>query len=367
MASYVNYKGKLKGEFSEIFDKVELYATIHMIEADELEEGMMNLLDTFCQAQEEGKEVSSIIGEDLDQFCKDYFEHPNFIKNNIREFPNMMGRLLLLMCAFSLLELVGGLMNGDSLLQIKSEFGVTIVAFTVASLLGDAASLVVGKYFYQKKHSFAILIGICMVIVVGTITVVSTIEEMFALEAPAVFVVLVTLLGIILCKLPVWGKRLKSHGSIFKTKEEKERSFTSVMKAAAKEGGDSAQADLAKGLLKKYRRITKRKAMSYDEFDEKLRKEDVRIEFVKKAFVVFFIGCMIVPVIMQVAEEGFGGDTVFMAVLGGIYYMVVYRVFAWFVGISQKARKQLYEAAKGQRLTVVEYALKLESEGQKAE
>lgn len=75
MASYLIEKDKLKGEYNKVFDRVEGYTIIRDIDEDTKEEMLMNLVDMLYSAQLDEKPVEKIVGKDIDQFCKEYFQN----------------------------------------------------------------------------------------------------------------------------------------------------------------------------------------------------------------------------------------------------------------------------------------------------
>lgn len=63
-ADYVLLQDRLKGEYKDAFQKVQMYSTSNLIGEDIESELMMELLDHMLMAQEEGKPVSTIVDSD---------------------------------------------------------------------------------------------------------------------------------------------------------------------------------------------------------------------------------------------------------------------------------------------------------------
>ena len=77
-------KEDLEGAYKDAYERVELYAlTTNMGEAVK-DEMLMNLLDSLLNAQKKGKPVEKIVGKDIEQFCKDYFQEYG-IKERLKE------------------------------------------------------------------------------------------------------------------------------------------------------------------------------------------------------------------------------------------------------------------------------------------
>ena len=70
--SFILYTDKLKGEYLEVFDKIQLYVNSFDIDEDTREDQLGNLLDTFLSAQDENRSVYDITGKDIAAFCKSF-------------------------------------------------------------------------------------------------------------------------------------------------------------------------------------------------------------------------------------------------------------------------------------------------------
>ena len=68
--SYAFYKDKLSGEYKEVFYKTEMYVLSQNADNDTTEERLGELLDVFLSAEESGKPVEKIVGNDLESFCR---------------------------------------------------------------------------------------------------------------------------------------------------------------------------------------------------------------------------------------------------------------------------------------------------------
>ena len=70
---YVMLEDQLTDDYKEIFAKIKLYTTIHEIDENTCNEMLMDLLDMLLEAQKNGDAVESIVGEDVELFCHNYF------------------------------------------------------------------------------------------------------------------------------------------------------------------------------------------------------------------------------------------------------------------------------------------------------
>ena len=63
-----------EGAYKDAFERVEIYAMATNMSEAVIDEMLMNLLDSLLNAQKKGKPVEKIVGNDIEQFCKDYFQ-----------------------------------------------------------------------------------------------------------------------------------------------------------------------------------------------------------------------------------------------------------------------------------------------------
>lgn len=71
--SYHAYRDKLNDEYAEAFTIIESYRYTKRIDAKLAEEWLMELMDNMLTAQGAGKTVESIVGNDIDRFCKEFY------------------------------------------------------------------------------------------------------------------------------------------------------------------------------------------------------------------------------------------------------------------------------------------------------
>lgn len=69
---YYQYKVNLNEIYRPVFEQVETYVFAQSIDVKTREDRMGELLDIFLNAQAEGKPVNSIVGNDIDRFCKNF-------------------------------------------------------------------------------------------------------------------------------------------------------------------------------------------------------------------------------------------------------------------------------------------------------
>lgn len=70
--SYTLYQDKLEGNYKEVFKQIDTYFGTEKVDEDTREEYMGELLDVFLLAQEEGRPVEKITGNNIESFCKTF-------------------------------------------------------------------------------------------------------------------------------------------------------------------------------------------------------------------------------------------------------------------------------------------------------
>ena len=70
--SYYQYRANLNDVYRPVFEQVETYVFAQNIDVKTRGERMSELLDIFLNAQSEGKPINSLVGNDIDRFCKNF-------------------------------------------------------------------------------------------------------------------------------------------------------------------------------------------------------------------------------------------------------------------------------------------------------
>lgn len=70
---YILLEDKLRGEYREAFSQVEYYGSTKWVDADVSAEMLMELLDQMLEAQNAGRPVTDIVGNDIQEFCRNFY------------------------------------------------------------------------------------------------------------------------------------------------------------------------------------------------------------------------------------------------------------------------------------------------------
>lgn len=135
-ADYILLQDRLKGEYKDAFQKVQMYSTSNLIGEDTESELMMELLDHMLMAQEEGKPVSTIVGDDIEGFCEIFFSEYK-LGNRFVDFLKTLYRMAWIMLVFAILDLV----IGDG--ALSSSDIVALGAIVLGGLSGSLSILII--------------------------------------------------------------------------------------------------------------------------------------------------------------------------------------------------------------------------------
>lgn len=176
--SYAFYTDKLKGEYKETFEKIQVYQGTFRMDNDTYEERMMEILDIFLHAQEEGKPVERITGKNLEWFCRRFCRGAGWksVLIDLAEGARFMMWAFLLDALLLFPDVWGLMVKGDfaAAWKLPLDFSVMTVVWGFLLVYGISEVFHVierGVMFRLKKFSFRLYIGIeiGMMVVLGVI------------------------------------------------------------------------------------------------------------------------------------------------------------------------------------------------------
>lgn len=365
MSSYVLYKDKLKGEYLDLFERIEIYGISMMIEDNKFEEAMMSLVDVMCEAQSEGRPATDIVGKDVEMFCKEFFENPNYAKNWFSDIPNLAYRFSVISLIFFVLDIVFPETETSNIMNLTSDMAPAVIGLLFGMVLSAILSVVIRKIAPRKRIRLGVLAGIGIICMATSGILTFALFEEYDMKVPAVVSTLVCLVYILGYKMIVWKKRYEDHGNIRRTEEEKSRTFRGVFQETLKETmeNESVDLDLLKNLHKKYNRKNRKKPISYEEFDAKLWKEQKSMEKESKYLGIFFL----VLVICSVAGTSLTStlaDTLIFAVILSVMEFLIWKFFKNTTKLGYEMRQKILDKAKEENITVIELAIREENVSQ---
>lgn len=181
-ADYVLLQDRLKGEYKDAFQKVQMYSTSNLIGEDTESELMMELLDHMLMAQEEGKPVSTIVGDDIEGFCEIFFSEYK-LGNRFVDFLKTLYRMAWIMLVFAILDLV----IGDGALS-SSDIGA-IGAIVLGGLSGSLSILIIylliRPLVKKRKVNATALNAIYIVLLLASVIITCVLANRYSINVPA--------------------------------------------------------------------------------------------------------------------------------------------------------------------------------------
>lgn len=134
--SYAFYTDKLNEEYRPVFEQVEMYVMVQVVDEPTREERMSELLDSFLSAQEAGKSVQSVVGSDIERFCKTFVADFG-LKNSLLSLLDSVKIFAWVFAVFSAMEIVLNLSAGRGVWTAQSTLDITgyFLALLVARVI----------------------------------------------------------------------------------------------------------------------------------------------------------------------------------------------------------------------------------------
>ena len=361
--NYITLEDKLQGDYQDVFQRAEMYSLALHIDSETREEMMMDLLDLLLSAQEEGKPVEKIIGNNIEVFCKSYFgDHLG--RRQFRDFLDNMYRIAWLALIIELIDMFTSEYpaGGNPLLQISNVSGY--IAGIGGSLLFSFLFTYLCKplLFRKKRLPFAVF---CLMSIAGTIAFIwglfCLVGDHFALVpywgilAPVVLYIVIyyTLRAI---------SRFKDHGSIRKRKDPGEQSFLQSIDSSVSD-------DLPGELEKRYQKIIQKQErkgkeiISGEEYLRKLRTDvnqsKIAMPILDVILTIFILIWVIRPFFTTTVGPLFASIDAFFLLLSEIPVFL----FSRSMYRANKRKEEIVDYCEKHGITLTEYVERQSQEG----
>lgn len=349
---YIWLTDKLKGEYKEAFDKVELYANLRNVDEDTKDDMLMELLDLFLTAQKEGKPVRKLIGSDLETFCNSYFETYS-MKSYLRSLPQKLYQLFWVVFA---LEWIFYFTSEEeiSLLHGTVDISGYVCGILVGVIVGFLCNVCVRPFMFRWKwltsgrFSFFVLM-----ITVGMIVAGVTLMDGHSLELSLFGILLVSGIYIFsyIVVRSIW--RYRRYGSI---RKEKSAVKTGGLHQLQRKVAEELPKEMVRRFHKKNEKRQKKgkEQMTPEEYMEQLRRENIGAR--KGDYIAAAITLLIViGIIVRVAFTSTVMDTLIFIVVIAVAEIPAMALFR-FSHRSVRARERLVEECDRRGITILEYA-----------
>lgn len=323
--SYIYYTDSLKGEYKEVFEKIQVYQSTIRIDDDSYEDRMMGLLDIFLDAQEKGVPVAKITGDNLERFCSVFCREGGSLKSWIFQ---VASSLRLVMWGFAidsfvclcdvLMELGSG--NKEALWKNSFDFPVlpyivmVCILFAVSDMINAGIRAVMFRVKKISWNWYVTFEFIWLIIVVAVLYVVG-IGDIGRLD------IVWWLPGIVsIVYLIAYYALTKERRRI---RRENRISFVELVKMQAKEdGGSIAVLDktFRKRFEKKNARLRKKgkQELSWEQFLDMLEKENERLRKSNFAIVI------IIPLVIVISSViAMAATNSFESAIDALFFVIV--------------------------------------------
>lgn len=171
--SYAFHVDKLQNEYLTTFQQIEMYVNAQYIDDATQEELLSELLDIFLTSQEADKPVKSIVGNNLEEFCKAFCSDCG-IKNKILHILDGLKSIswaLVFISGLDILTILFDYLDGVSVdfFATLSSINVSgyLMGIVVAMIIGFTCNFVVRNLMFKTKHVSMNLLKIITYVISG--------------------------------------------------------------------------------------------------------------------------------------------------------------------------------------------------------
>lgn len=272
IASYIIHKDSLNSEYKKVFDKIELYSTVHILNAVskwQVDAVLGQIVNEMLEAQENGMAVKEIVGEDLETYCRQVFKDI-VVESKTETFFNAIKRgmwCILILTGLSMLLSVGD----ENLLELKDDNLVAyVVVFGISYFFGQlAVSLIKKQLFRSKRMTTGVATALFTAQIVIAILVAVNLGNRFSITFPAwgICLICIVYLAVYYSYRYATGRQ-QIEKKLKKAYKKNEISFTEQLR-------EELPSELVKQFHKKNeKRVRKGKpALTEEEYMNKFKKE----------------------------------------------------------------------------------------------
>lgn len=350
----------LKGEYKEAFKKIDMYGGMNNVDVKIHEDRMMNLYDMFVEAQEERKPVEKIIGKDIENFCKEYFncsEEKKWYIEVIKRISNVMSVIFLYSVVHFLFLSEGNVAFWDARINLLPVVVGIIVGFALIML-----GRIINKQVTFKKEKvnptfYAILL---LVVFIGGVISAPILQDDINIDAPLDITVIVSggIAGVYCLVSVILLFTRKDKRKMTKEEKAQRKAFQEELEF------QSGIKDVADGMATRYKRKVKKyakkgKTYTHQDFVQYTNKE---IKDEKQYNVIVFLLLLVFVIINAITSFSKMNLMPFIIMLV-IQIAVEVIVFRWFVKFNKEQSKSyeiILNECEQRNINVVEYVEQME-------
>lgn len=345
---------KLHGEYRESFERADVYGV--MAGGDEYEDKMMNLYDLLLEAELEGKSVEKIIGRDIEQFCKSYFEREK--KSLLTTLPEKLYGILKIVFIFTLIDLFLLQEEGEGFRAVNTDLSPIITGLLIGFVMLGIGEIIKRTIFKTKKIKPILYYGVITIIFIVLIVLsIIFIDAKISMELTGLPVVIISGFYTILYFIIRSIQRYKATGTIWSMTREEKKAKKQFNKEVSDE---SLKIYSAMGMASRFKRFQKkwtRKGKgeyTQADFAAKVRKEEVFVNKLDYWMILIFAAIIIVPA----AGEMINNSVVEGLILGAILAVVEIPIYIFTSKMNREnsvERLDILDECEERGITIVEY------------
>lgn len=346
MLDTIAMAAQLEGEYKTVFEKADMYGTLeNSSDENTKDDKMMNLYDLLLQAQTDKTPVSKIIGEDIEEFCKSYFEEEAEKTHKWLRIAKFIYDIAWWGVIVGLLEVIWP--------EEESGFGffteVDIMPIVVGSLFGIGLFFLIWiakkKVLKTKKLKpivlYFLILFVFFIIFLMSVGVSVKISFEWKVKAGLLLILSGFYVVMYLIVRGVW--RYHDHGTLTRYSKEEKRHRKEEKKEKKEFNRDVSKrnvAQTAKVMKSRYKRFSRYhekkygESMTLQQYKEKLSKELKRFDSYWIIYLVIDTLFVLGPTIQIMMRDGVT-DGVFYGVIMGVTFFFVYRFQKWIDNLSK--------------------------------
>lgn len=359
--SYALYSDQLKGEYKDAFAQVETYVIAQNIDEDSREAHMGELLDAFLNAQEEGKPVEKIVGEDIENFCRNFcseFTWENKAISFVDRWKTLAWVILIIESLDVLFIILGSLSEPNSigkLLMTEAPFNLTgyLIGLMIVWGIDTIMAYITLKIMFKlEKGSVAAKAWkvFKVVVLIASVLIIFMMlrdDRLNFLHLPSV--VLVAVAGLFLVVYyTINRKRVQAR------KEHKISFWGMVQEQVETDMPSEFAKEMRKQFEKKNQKLVKKgkPEKTWEEFLDDKEKETNQMEYFKYFYIGGPIVICLVMGIIEYLNAGFSTDFVIFIVILLLVECAIFGGF-WKVEKSVLKTRRSWLAAERSRMAEI--------------
>jgi DNA-binding ferritin-like protein (Dps family) len=324
MEGYLLYEKDLSGEYKETFKMISAYVSAELVDEVTASNYLTELLDSFLNAQHDGRPVESIVGNDIESFCRNFCADFTYKERlyKIWDYMNGLAWVVFWLSVVDMLDAQSSLFAAESSSNISGYIIAALFGLTISSIFDMVSTHIM---FRHKKINPKIIVVLSGLLAVAMFAVyilifnrkildISLTMPAFAPAAAAACFLIIYYIGN--------RKRRKAY---------KENSV-SIWKTDTQSLAADLEVQMEKKRLKKN--------MEPEAFLEKEMRETEKLEvFGKFEWIVYVLVTVVFLAVQMPSMETVFDGVVYVMIIAAIEFIVYRAVHSFFAKVVDRRKK----------------------------